>query len=51
MASALARIGVGHLHLIDYDVVDITNLNRQQYTARHLGRYKTDALARRIKGN
>ena len=27
----LARIGVGHLHLIDFDRVDITNLNRQQY--------------------
>ena len=27
VASALARIGVGHLHLIDYDVVDITNLS------------------------
>ena len=49
VASALARIGVGHLHLIDYDVVDITNLNRQQYTARHLGRYKTDALADALK--
>ena len=31
VAYALARIGVGHLHLIDFDVVDITNLNRQQY--------------------
>ncbi len=49
VASALARIGVGHLHLIDYDVVDITNLNRQQYTARHLGRYKTDALAEALR--
>ena len=28
VAYALARIGVGHLHLIDFDVVDITNLNR-----------------------
>ena len=32
VATALARIGVGHL-------------NRQQYTARHLGTCKTDALA------
>ena len=45
VAAALARIGVGHLHLVDFDVVDITNLNRQQYTARHLGTCKTDALA------
>ncbi len=44
VAYALARIGVGHLHLIDFDVVDITNLNRQQYFIRHIGMYKTDAL-------
>ena len=44
IAFALARIGVGHLHLIDFDKVDITNLNRQQYFIRHIGMYKTDAL-------
>ena len=44
VAYALARIGVGHLHLIDFDVVDITNLNRQQYMVEHLGMYKTEAL-------
>lgn len=44
VAFALARIGVGHLHLIDFDRVDITNLNRQQYFIRHIGMYKTDAL-------
>lgn len=44
VAAALARIGVGHLHLIDFDKVDITNLNRQQYFMRHIGRYKTEAL-------
>ena len=44
VACALARIGVGHLHLIDFDRVDITNLNRQQYFMEHIGRYKTDAL-------
>lgn len=27
--EALARSGVGHIHIIDQDVVDITNLNRQ----------------------
>ena len=42
VAYALARIGVGHLHLIDFDVVDITNLNRQQYFMEHIGMYKTD---------
>ena len=49
VAFALTRIGVGHLHLIDFDVVDISNLNRQQYFMRHLGRYKTDALAEELR--
>lgn len=44
VAFALARIGVGRLHLVDFDRVDISNLNRQQYFIRHLGMYKTDAL-------
>lgn len=44
VAFALARIGVGHLHLIDFDRVDLTNLNRQQYFLEHVGMFKTDAL-------
>lgn len=44
VAVSLARIGVGHLHLIDFDVVDLTNLNRQQYFTEHVGMHKTDAL-------
>ena len=45
IALSLARAGVGHLHLIDFDRVDLTNLNRQQYFTHQLGRYKTEALA------
>lgn len=48
VAFALARIGVGHLHLIDFDKVDITNLNRQQYFIQHIGMYKTDALTQEL---
>ena len=44
IAFSLARIGTGHLHLIDFDRVDLTNLNRQQYLMRHVGMFKTDAL-------
>ena len=40
----LARAGVGTLHLIDFDEVDLSNLNRQQYFISHLGMYKTDAI-------
>ena len=49
VALSLARIGVGHLHLIDFDRVDVTNLNRQQYFIRHLGQWKTDALKEQIQ--
>lgn len=44
IAVMLARIGVGHLHLVDFDVVEPSNLNRQQYFISHLGMKKTDAL-------
>ena len=48
IAIALARAGVGHLHLIDFDRVDLTNLNRQQYAVGQLGQYKTDALREKL---
>ena len=44
----LARAGVGTLHLIDFDEVDLSNLNRQQYFISHLGMYKTDAIKDKI---
>lgn len=44
IAIALARCGIGGLHLIDFDRVDLTNLNRQQYSLAQLGRPKPEAL-------
>ena len=44
IAVMLARSGVGHLHIVDFDIVDITNLNRQVYTVRHIGSRKVDAI-------
>lgn len=44
IAVFLARSGVGHLLLVDFDVVDVTNLNRQMYLIPHLGMPKTEAL-------
>ena len=44
VAVALTRCGVGHLRLIDYDKLDLTNLNRQQYFIDQVGMYKTEAL-------
>lgn len=49
IAISLARAGIGKLILIDFDRVDITNLNRQQYKVSQLGRYKTEALEENIK--
>lgn len=37
IAVMLARTGVGHLLLVDFDVVDVTNLNRQMYFISQLG--------------
>lgn len=48
IAIALARTGVGNLHLIDFDTVEPSNLNRQQYKIKHLGMYKTEALKAEI---
>ena len=44
IAIALARTGIGRLHLIDFDQVDLSNLNRQQYAICDLGRPKPEAL-------
>ena len=49
VAVALARAGVGGLHIIDYDRVDISNLNRQQYFTEQLGMPKTEALYDTLK--
>ena len=49
IAVFLARAGVGRLHLIDFDRVDISNLNRQQYFPEQLGMFKADALSETLK--
>jgi tRNA A37 threonylcarbamoyladenosine dehydratase len=49
-AEALARAGIGHLTLIDFDVVGKTNLNRQIIALQStVGEAKTDVMASRIK--
>lgn len=46
IAVMLARSGVGQLHLVDFDIVDLSNLNRQVYNVDELGMPKTEALKR-----
>lgn len=48
-AVSLARIGVGKLVIVDFDVVEPSNLNRQYYFTRNIGMKKTDALEEIIK--
>lgn len=47
-AMALARAGVGRLIIADFDVVEPSNLNRQQYYVDQIGQPKVDALAENI---
>ena len=47
VAVALARMGIGRLFIADFDLVEPTNLNRQQYFVDQVGFKKTEAL----KGN
>lgn len=49
IAVALARVGVGRLIIADFDVVEPSNLNRQQYFVDQLGMLKTDALVSNLR--
>ncbi|GAB4178494.1 MAG: sulfur carrier protein ThiS adenylyltransferase ThiF [Geothermobacteraceae bacterium] len=49
VAVALARIGVGSLVIADFDIVEPSNLNRQQYFVDQLGQPKVAALADNLK--
>ena len=44
VSIALARTGVGTLILADYDVIEPSNLNRQQFTVDHIGSSKTETM-------
>jgi sulfur carrier protein ThiS adenylyltransferase len=48
VAGAMARIGVGKLTLADFDVVEPSNLNRQQYSISQIGEKKTEALKKNL---
>ena len=49
VAILLARAGIGYLKLVDFDIVEASNLNRQQYRISHIGLKKTEAIRTIIK--
>jgi adenylyltransferase/sulfurtransferase len=51
LATYLAAAGVGRLGLVDFDTIDLSNLQRQiLYDTADVGRSKTELAAKRIRG-
>lgn len=46
---SLARMGVGRIRFIDFDIVDPSNINRQQYFLDQIGQKKVYALLDTVK--
>ncbi|MGA2185724.1 MAG: ThiF family adenylyltransferase [Bryobacteraceae bacterium] len=49
IAPTLVRKGIGRTTVLDNDIVEPSNLNRQRFYARDIGRNKALALARNLK--
>lgn len=49
IAVQLTRLGIGRLILADYDRVELSNLNRQNYRLCDVGKPKTDALTEQLR--
>lgn len=49
VAILLARSGIGFLKLVDFDTIEASNLNRQQYRISHIGMKKTEAMKNIIR--
>ncbi len=48
-AESLTRSGVGKLVLVDYDIIDVTNINRQVHaTSKTIGISKVEAMKNRL---
>ena len=46
----LVRAGVGNLTIVDFDVVDVTNINRQIIALNsNVGKFKVDVMEKRLK--
>jgi len=49
VAAAMTRTGVGRLVVVDFDVVEESNLNRQQYFADQIGKAKVEATTENLR--
>lgn len=49
LAVSLARVGIGRLVIADFDIVEPSNLNRQQYFTDQIGLPKVEALQQNLK--
>jgi len=48
IAECALRFGFENLIIVDFDKVELSNLNRQNYTESDMGKYKTEALTNRL---
>lgn len=48
IAECALRFGFEHITIVDHDKVELSNLNRQNYTAHDVGKYKAEALSNRL---
>ncbi|WP_105301532.1 MULTISPECIES: sulfur carrier protein ThiS adenylyltransferase ThiF [Anaerococcus] len=49
IAMELSRCGVGNIHIYDFDKVEYSNLNRQNYGIDDLGKSKVEQTKKKIK--
>ena len=48
--ESLCRCGIGEISLVDFDTIDITNINRQiNAMSNNIGKYKVDEMKKRIE--
>ena len=48
--ESLCRCGIGEISLVDFDTIDITNVNRQIHAmSNNIGKYKADGMKNRIE--
>lgn len=49
IAECALRLGIENICIIDGDIVELSNLNRQNYIQEDIGRYKSEVLCERLR--